>query len=99
MSLEIKCAYCEAPLWDAEHARKHVSFDCPKAPDWRKDLAEASRLIFAALPEHCDAKCTPFTAPPRERMHEAHCAGMRAFLEKHPYDPGPDNDGVVAVRN
>lgn len=84
MSVEMKCAYCEKPLVDAEHARHHVAHQCAKAPDWRKALGEASRLIFIALPHICD----------KLGMHAGLPEKMREFLEKHPYDPGHDGDAV-----
>jgi hypothetical protein len=39
MPRETICVYCEKPLLDAEHAKKHVLEQCPKAP-WRGRLAE-----------------------------------------------------------
>jgi chromosome segregation ATPase len=39
MPRETICVYCEKPLLDAEHAKKHVLEQCTKAP-WRARLAE-----------------------------------------------------------
>ncbi len=38
MPRETICVYCEKPLLDVDHAKKHVLEQCPKAP-WRARLA------------------------------------------------------------
>lgn len=48
MATAIKCVWCDKPLLDVEHAKKHVAEQCEVAP-WRKQIeglrAESSRMV------------------------------------------------------
>lgn len=46
MPLEIKCVWCNGPLLDVEHAKKHVAEKCPAAP-WRKQIADLREVVEA----------------------------------------------------
>ena len=51
IGLSIICAYCAKPLLDADHARKHVSEQCPSAPTvtLRRERDEALSLLRDVL--------------------------------------------------
>lgn len=82
MPRETICVYCEKPLLDAEHAKRHVLEQCEKAPARRyRTAALAARAYLAAHKGLVDAGTTPERPEAARRLAEAWLVLNKACAE------------------